>query len=155
MKFRKLRIAWSVFWILVAVPMILLWVRSYQWTDHVLGEVALQTPTPSRTTQSSEFITQQGQLVIGDPSSLGAILKFKWEHERMDEGGFLGRSPSWLPRYYIKPEELTIPLWMTVVFPCALALLSWVPGRFSLRTLLIATTLVAVVLGLIVWAAKS
>jgi hypothetical protein len=27
----------------------------------------------------------------------------------------------------------------------------WLPNRFSLRTLLIATTLVAVVLGLIVW----
>ena len=33
--------------------------------------------------------------------------------------------------------------------------LPWMPGRFSLRTLLIATTLVAVVLGLIVWLRRT
>src|SRR4051794_6882666 len=33
MKFRKLRIAWSVFWGLACVLLIVLWVRSYQATD--------------------------------------------------------------------------------------------------------------------------
>jgi hypothetical protein len=47
-----------------------------------------------------------------------------------------------------------IPDWF-LVFACigfaALAWLRHLPSRFSLRALLIATTLVAVVLGLIVW----
>src|SRR6185436_13829213 len=33
MKYRKLRIAWSVFWGLAAVLLIVLWVRSYWWMD--------------------------------------------------------------------------------------------------------------------------
>jgi hypothetical protein len=31
MRFRKLRIAWSVFWGLNGVLLIVLWVRSYWW----------------------------------------------------------------------------------------------------------------------------
>jgi hypothetical protein len=47
---------------------------------------------------------------------------------------------------------LVIPGWMPVVFIGALATIPWIPWscHFSLRTLLIATTVVAVGLGLIV-----
>ena len=43
--------------------------------------------------------------------------------------------------------------WLAVLFFATLGIVSspWIKWRFSLRTLLIATTLVAVVLGLIVW----
>src|SRR3954451_17185227 len=34
MRFRKLRIAWSVFWGLAAVLLIVLWVRSFWYADH-------------------------------------------------------------------------------------------------------------------------
>ena len=47
------------------------------------------------------------------------------------------------------------PYWLAVLLVGMSASLPWLsllPKRFSLRTLLIATTLVAVVLGLIVWA---
>ena len=77
----------------------------------------------------------------------GAVFQFKREYERLDAGDYGGHNPSWLPHHYLGPEILTIPLWMTVAIPCGLALLSWVPGRFSLRSLLIATMLIAVVLG--------
>src|SRR5690242_16490104 len=33
MRFRKLRIAWSVFWGIACVPLIVLWVRSYAYID--------------------------------------------------------------------------------------------------------------------------
>jgi hypothetical protein len=33
MRFRKLQIAWSVVWGVVAVLLIVLWMRSYWWTD--------------------------------------------------------------------------------------------------------------------------
>ena len=36
MRFRKLRIAWSVVWGLAAVLLIVLWVRSYWWHDCVV-----------------------------------------------------------------------------------------------------------------------
>ncbi len=35
MRFRKLRIAWSVFWGLAAVLLVVLWVRSYWWVDQL------------------------------------------------------------------------------------------------------------------------
>ena len=44
-----------------------------------------------------------------------------------------------------------LPYWVIVFSAAACASMPWLPWRFSLRTLLIATTLVAVVLGLIVW----
>src|SRR5437763_4883145 len=35
MKFRKLKIAWSVFWGLGCVLLVVVWVRSYTWIDEV------------------------------------------------------------------------------------------------------------------------
>jgi hypothetical protein len=45
------------------------------------------------------------------------------------------------------------PIWIPTVILGSIAAAPWLPwsNRFSLRTLLIATTLVAVVLGVIVW----
>ena len=53
--------------------------------------------------------------------------------------------------------ELIIPYWLPCLAAATIALLPWLKWskRFSLRTLLIATTLVAVALGLIVWAARK
>ena len=47
-----------------------------------------------------------------------------------------------------------IPFWAPVLVLSLIAVAPWLPQRFSLRTLLIATTLVAVVLGLIVWSIR-
>jgi hypothetical protein len=44
--------------------------------------------------------------------------------------------------------------WFTVLFSAALAIIPWIPLRFSLRTLLIATTLIALMLGLAVYASR-
>ena len=46
------------------------------------------------------------------------------------------------------------PLWLAASVGFATAALPWIRWRFSLRTLLIATTLVAIALGLAVWAAR-
>jgi len=46
---------------------------------------------------------------------------------------------------------LTLPHWLMALLSASLASVPWISQRFSLRTLLIATTLIAVVLGLVVW----
>jgi hypothetical protein len=54
-------------------------------------------------------------------------------------------------------RAIQFPHWFAVTLLTTIALLPWSLShrwRFTLRTLLIATTLVAIVLGLIVWAAK-
>ena len=83
---RKLRIAWSVTWSVVAVLLVVLWVRDY-FTTRLIASMAYAFPT---------------------------LISF------------------------------------------GLAVASWTAGptRFSLRTLLIATTLVAVVLGLFMYLLK-
>ncbi len=50
-------------------------------------------------------------------------------------------------------DVLAIPDWVLVGSTSLIGVLPWIPwsNRFSLRTLLIATTMIAVVLGLIVW----
>jgi hypothetical protein len=83
------------------------------------------------------------------------------------------RDPKYFSRY-LKPDKLTvyaafgfrwtasgsiseidIPLWAVTLGTVAIAAIPWsrFSHRFSLRTLLIATTLLAVVLGLQVWLA--
>jgi hypothetical protein len=61
--------------------------------------------------------------------------------------GFLGFISDWhSDLWYVQA-----PYWFPVALGVTFAAASSLPRRFSLRTLLVATTLVAVVLGLIVW----
>jgi hypothetical protein len=46
------------------------------------------------------------------------------------------------------------PYWSAVVSTAAIATVPWLRWRFSLRSILIATTLIAVVMGLIAWLSK-
>ena len=46
------------------------------------------------------------------------------------------------------------PFWFAVAVAAVVAAVPWLPSRFSLRTLLIATMLVAVGMGLIAWTAS-
>jgi hypothetical protein len=55
------------------------------------------------------------------------------------------RKPKW--------THLYIPHWFIIAVAGLLAALPWLRWRFSLRTLLIGMTVVAVVLGLVIWAA--
>jgi len=54
-------------------------------------------------------------------------------------------------------SAVRIPYWFTIAALCSVAVFPWTPffsWRFSLRTLLIATTLIAMVMGAIVYAAR-
>jgi hypothetical protein len=42
MRFRKLRIAWSVFWGIACVLLIVLWVRSYSRQAVSIGSIAIE-----------------------------------------------------------------------------------------------------------------
>jgi hypothetical protein len=52
-------------------------------------------------------------------------------------------------------RAVIVPYWAMIVAVATVAPAPWFRWRFGMRTLLIATTLVAVVLGLIVYAAKN
>ena len=78
------------------------------------------------------------------------------EHQTQPAAKRVGVPTLLLPRLLPYTYQLWMPLWILALAFAAVGVLNWFvpekwwPRRFSLRTLLIATTLVAVVLGLVV-----
>jgi hypothetical protein len=153
MRFRKLRIAWSVLWGLLAVLLIALWMRSYTWRDscfigsHLFvsscyGQLSFYTDLPP-----GSF--QYNHCYANDPAESTFFGISKLQFARRNLLMFRKEPTRW--QYYF-------PHWSVAVPVVALAVAPWarqIKCRFSLRTLLIATTLVAVVLGVIVYMARK
>jgi hypothetical protein len=140
MRFRKLRIAWSVAWGLAAVLLIVLWVRSYQYP-----------PAPSPVEEFPPAALGGNVAVSFAHGMIYITLMTKEPHPSLERkisvGEFTWASSSPLSFF------ATVPFWMPAVLSLTTGIAPWIhwSSRFSIRTLLIATTLVAVVLGLIVW----
>jgi hypothetical protein len=150
MRFRNLRIAWSVVWGLACLLMIALWVRSnWQWDQlynpitnkHLIivesasGRVILVTTAAVPGSPWSWHISQE----LRGKYWGGPLGDFQETNRHEGFGGFA---------YYATPWNTTyrVPDWIPWF--------RW-SNRFSLRTLLIATTLVAMVLGIIVYAVRN
>src|SRR5262245_38644037 len=164
MKFRKLRIAWSVFWGLACVLLIVLWVRSY-WRLDILDYKSARTMTRvisfrgsvgftfanfsspfSPEFRGSEFTTgtAQGSNVSYNDSAgnpLPSFLGFKLDWRSIPVAGTM-------------MTTVVFPYWFPVYIAAGSAATPWLRRRFSLRTLLIATTLVAVALGMAFWTSR-
>jgi hypothetical protein len=134
MKFRKLRIAWSVAWGVVAVLLCVLWVRSYWVSDSLL------LPKGNRIT------VMRGWIYVNERFNIS-------KNASVPSPQYNATSSSGIPI----PDGVGphIPLWCFAAVTSTLTVLPWFRFRFSLRTLLIATTLVAVGLGLIVFVVRS
>jgi hypothetical protein len=151
MKYRKLRIAWSVAWGLLCPLLIVLWVRSYWRSDIAISslsanwvgvistapsEIIVQRYTPNNMRGGWGITSHNVHEVYHAPpyaSALGFGL--------LSSGGRQG---------------VFIPFWSLVL---GAATCSVIPSRhwnwrFSLRTLLIGMTVVAVILGLVIWATR-
>ena len=148
MKYRKLRIAWSAVWGVVAVLLCLLWIVSYWW------DVFADTPTIA-----VRIASRHGQFSFDCSFAQlweDGILTWDVFHTKIDDDYF---------RIDLEPDislqngnilSVTGYHWQLVAAASAIASAVWLPLRcFSLRTLLIATTLVAVVLGLVVWISRT
>ena len=149
MKYRKLRIAWSVGWGVAAVLLCVLWVRSYLSSDFALGAMDNNRAFNLNSVLGRLVIVTTDYPPSMTPPSLAygsfgsPIDIYQFDH---GFGGFyIERNPGTL--------AVVLPYWSFVFAAATLAALPWLPKRFSLRTLLIATTLVAVVLGLTAWLA--
>jgi hypothetical protein len=161
MTYRYLRIAWSVAWGILAVLLCVLWVRSYWSTGSlsyftegrvrsvhsVRGVVSLHYSMDARFQLARRGLGPQWKLHSAplihselDPDDQEAILQhwpkpFRWNN----------RLPSSI--------SISFPHWTLILLISLMGCAAWVM-RFSLRALLIATTLVAVVLGAIVYAVR-
>jgi hypothetical protein len=149
MKFRKLRIAWSVLCAIACVLLIVLWVRSCWWWDVGQGPL-LEGVQFSAASQRGRLIVSIGAFEIVPITSWGGhSVQSNYEQvailSRIAPTGFAFFHSG---GYWV----IHIPHWFATSGLAALAAAPWLRWRFRLRTLLIATALVAVVLGLIVWA---
>jgi hypothetical protein len=149
MRFRKLRIAFSATCLIACVLLIGLWVRSY-W---ILDFVHRQSTKLIQTTIGSEV----GKIYL---AHFDAAVGYK-DHPHFISGphgwNFVSRPPVAdpnSPHFMWKQDAagvyLSLSHWSVAVFAALIGGSIWLPCRFSLRTLLIATTLVAAMLGLIV-----
>ncbi len=149
MTYRKLRIAWTVFWGVAAVLLIVLWVRSYWRVQHVVW---------NSETKAFDISFDRGQLGIGAVNDR-IMLPLGWSHRTFpiwsaDSDSDTDDTPKTILGFGLETDDISIdayiPFWFPVLTCAAIAIIpSPLFKRFSLRTLLIATTLVAVVLGLI------
>jgi hypothetical protein len=145
MRFRKLRIAWSTLCGIATVLLIVLWVRSCWYVDDL---VITLTKTRQLELQSVPgrcigFIAYAPSRPIGLFARYMNTTPEGAEHAHLKHGilgGELAMSTVWVAHWILAAVFLFLGIapWARYV-------------KFSLRTLLIATTLVAIALGLIVW----
>jgi hypothetical protein len=129
--------------------LVALWVRSY----YVLDQFSQVTSRSSWVGVSSI----QGQLQFYSGSIVVPSL-FTSGLESYDANSGYARSEvsdtAWWFSFNATGWAIYVPHWFLAVLCAALGVAPWIPRsrRFSLRMLLVGTTLVAVLLGLIVWA---
>jgi hypothetical protein len=150
MRFRKLRIAWSVVWGIVCLLLLLLWERSLLSVDQIVAQIS-----------AHGFIgitIEPGALGIGISSESNVT---PWTIISMPADQYIQLTTEYIeshPRIWghlhVKPEAFILPFWFLILASMSLGTAPWLRWRYSLRTLLIAITLVAVVLGLAVWASS-
>lgn len=136
-----LRISLSVFFGVLTVALVVLWVRSY-FVQDVLRDINNNRLTSFGVTNGSVFFMSIGTRGMGNAG---------WSHQQKEPNS---ESPAYQWHSNGGLSSIFIPIW---AIAAAAALGVYAPfrlSRFSLRTLLIATTLFAVVLGLSVWAAS-
>ena len=141
---RLLRIGWSAGWAIACVLLIGLWMRSYS---------AIQTA--DSTLPSLKRILTQSQLRLAESRNSHSgvsTAEIAVLEERVIKGQQVLEEYQAQLRGKQKPQLMRVAIYHSISLLCAaLAAAPWLCWRFSLRTLLIATTLVAVVLGVIVW----
>ena len=143
MNYRKLRIAWSVAWGAVAVLLCVLWVGSY-WST-------IAWPVGVTSTHRYYIHSLSGTFAL---ECRERIFRTKELTLEQDVEQLKAISPITIRRIG-SFDSVSIAYWLLIPLVSIVAAGPWLPYRFSLRTLLIATTLVAVALGLIIFAARG
>jgi hypothetical protein len=150
MRFRKLRIAWSVGWGIACVLLISLWVVK----DTSFSRPLYTVPGTGGRLFVMGYYCVLELYIGGDPSiaaplaAAQSLRKIAVLRQRKD-----GQPLNQALGFACDSSKIAAPLWFLYEF-CGIAMfVPWIRWRFTLRTLLVATTLVAVVLGLAVYSA--
>lgn len=162
---RKLRIAVSVFFGVVAMALLVMWVRSYQWRDGFYGRIdgklvhaisfegEIEIAVLQKTVPTSLYTGQS----IHTPADVQRRVQAA-EAEMLAAANVAQNSGPQpfrvnVRRAFLSPQSTVIhtAYWTPLTLAAAFSIAPLVFWRFSLRALFVATTLVAVVLGMGVW----
>jgi hypothetical protein len=149
---KYLRNAVTALSLTACVLLIVLWVRSYWWITEFGKDISVNTCVYCATAEGIIQFTWMNDPLL---YRKGWYADDTWieDFNRMAYGSAEApTAPSVLPVFGFGPNHVAIPIWLLLLVSAAFAIAPWIEWsrRFSLRTLLIATTLVAVVLGSIV-----
>jgi hypothetical protein len=147
MRFRKLRIAFSVACGVLGLLLIALWVRSYWRFDSLLTRNNNNVYTNIGSNNGTVTIMRSGSIHAGP-----LLPSLNWQLRSKDAIGWRATFQWSLSpdiRIYLPYPSLVLPILAAAIIP-------WLrlSNRFSLRTLLVAMTVVAALLGVLVWAAR-
>jgi hypothetical protein len=140
MKYRKLRIAISTVCGIVCLLLIVLWVRSYWVTDAAWGDLTSKYAVACGSSYGHVIGVLADQSV--GPWKVNSVQLDKRPTSAKEAFGGSG------------VVEFDLPHFVVALVCGAIGAVPWMPWRFSLRTLLITTTVVAALLGAVVWALK-
>jgi hypothetical protein len=155
MNHRKLRITWSICCGILCLLLIGLWVRSYWRWDNVAWGISAQ--------QGLLVSSQSGAMTFTYRDLNGTEVSLvKWQVLTQDspDTNLLpigGIEESWAGFLFLLGEDavfVVVPYWFLVPLAIAFVAVPWVSWRFSLRTLLMALAVVALLLGALIYAAR-
>ena len=170
MKYRKLRIAWSVACGIACVLLIVLWARSYWYKDTAIANLfgknfqanselgRLSLATMDRPIGKEMWYAQSkpiGDVTTPPTADSRSARRRSTTSPTKKQPPIRSFSTTVVNTPSLNVYGVGMPHWAWLLFPAIAATLPWIISsrfRFSLCTLLIATTLIAVVLGLVVWA---
>ena len=148
-RMRYLRIAVTALSLTACVLLVALWVRSYWWSDWIdrFDKSELQTSVGS----SSGTLIYSEIDWSSDPG--GHVASHSWTYKVTE--AFVPDENHWID-WSIRPGVFRVAIshWLLILPVALIAAAPCLHWRFSLRTLLIATTLVAVVLGMVIYLAR-
>jgi hypothetical protein len=153
MKYRKLRILWSVAFSSLCLLLIVLWVRSYWWADYL--------HVNNGGSYHYYVEAQRGVLFSLFGKAVNASSWIDCGHHEVENYyrnfdytflGFYFGGDEMFPDIFI----IDLPFWFLSPATVAFAAVPWIrwPPRFSLRLFLIAVTLVAAAFGASICAGK-
>jgi hypothetical protein len=149
---RLLRLSWSTGYGIVCLLLIALWVRTKYTIDSVHGPLSKPAGfgVMSRHGGIGELLTE-GNLAwsyYAFPADELVRSEFELQIGYKTALGFV--------QYMKSPGvfRIRVPYWSLISLSAVFAAIPWLRWRFSLRTLLIATTLIAFVLGAVVYSLR-
>lgn len=158
MRFKKTRIVLSVFCGVLCLLLVGLWVRSY-WTGYVIEGCHGGNFTYLETGRGTIYYERAYPLALQQKWKVFQLPDedFEKQSTRLETWRYkrLGPGVSWCVVDVV--TNIAISIWLPTLLSLVLACFPWFPwsNRFSLCTLMIFTTFVSLVLGLIFYFART